>query len=140
MARIGRNLRNRVAERSRYRCDYCHSREDLMGDRLQIDHIIPKAEGGEDSEENLCLACSSCNRFKSAKTHARDPKSKTLVRLFNPNLQEWAEHFIWDDRGVKIVGLTPCGRATVLALQMNNPWILRVRAFWVRAGEHPRVE
>lgn len=140
MVKLGKNLRERVFARSRQRCAYCLSRQELMSDRLQIDHIIPKALGGNSDDENLCLACSSCNRFKASKLYARDPRTKTPVRIYNPNQQKWFENFRWNKDGTRIIGLTPCGRATIVALQLNNPWIMRVRSFWVSAKEHPPIE
>ncbi len=35
---------------------------------MDVDHIIPKARGGVDDDENLQLLCSSCNRIKGKKT------------------------------------------------------------------------
>jgi len=130
-------LRARVAQRSKYRCGYCLAREAIIGIRLNVEHIIPKDAGGLTSEENLCLACQSCNRAKWYHTHARDPISNQMVPFFNPNTQNWFEHFHWNDNGTKVIGLTPCGRATVVALQLNNPYMVRAREYWVNANEHP---
>ena len=115
-------------------------REDLIGDHLQIDHIIPKITGGMTKGENLCLACSACNRFKGYQMHARDPITRQLVRLFNPNKQNWLEHFRWSEDGVLIIGRTPCGRATVAALNLNNARRIPARRLWVRFNEHPPKE
>ncbi len=41
-------------------CVYCSSTE-----KLSIDHIIPKNKGGQDSGENLVLACRRCNCSKN---------------------------------------------------------------------------
>lgn len=38
------------------------------------------------------------------------------------------------------MGLTACGRATVLALQLNNAYAVTVRQAWVSVGWHPPVE
>jgi hypothetical protein len=38
---------------------------------------------------------------------------------------------------VRIVATTPAGRATVVALNMNNPVIVEVRRRWVSVGWHP---
>nr|WP_277127848.1 HNH endonuclease signature motif containing protein [Chlorogloeopsis fritschii] len=40
---------------------------------MEIDHIIPKAVGGTDDEENLWLASRLCNTFKGIQTHGQDP-------------------------------------------------------------------
>jgi hypothetical protein len=63
-----------------------------------------------------------------------------LVPLFNPRTQVWAEHLVWSDNGVEIIGLTPVGRATVSALKLNQPFMLRARRRWVMAGWHPPAD
>src|SRR5262249_47721993 len=40
--------------------------------------------------------------------------------LFHPRTQIWAEHFSWSQDGLRIVGLTPIGRATVAALHLDD--------------------
>ncbi len=64
-AHIPRSLRQRVVAEFRNRCAYCHTLAAITGARLVIDHIIPEAAGGPTVQENLCLACHSCNEFKS---------------------------------------------------------------------------
>lgn len=105
---------------------------------MTIDHIMPKSKGGALLDEgNLCLACERCNVYKSNQTHARDPQTGRRVPLFHPRRQRWARHFRWSEDGAHIVGLTACGRATVDALQMNHPEIVRARRNWVAVGWHP---
>jgi hypothetical protein len=66
---------------------------------------------------------------------------KTAVALFNPRTQKWFDHFRWSDDGLYILGLTPIGRATVLALHLSDdPEALTVRRYWVVAGWHPPTE
>jgi hypothetical protein len=60
-----------------------------------------------------------------------------LVPLFNPRRQSWSEHFVWSDDGTRILGKTPIGRATIVALQLNNLISVVVRRHWVPAGWHP---
>jgi len=38
------------------------------------------------------------------------------------------------------MGQTACGRATVLALQLNNAYAVTVRQAWVSVGWHPPTE
>ena len=107
---------------------------------LEIDHIIPTAQGGTCDEKNLWLACLLCNSFKGTQTHRRDPETDRLVQLFNPRTQKWHRHFAWSEDCTHIVGRTACGRATVFALQLNNTCALIVRREWISAGWHPPKE
>lgn len=102
-----------------------------------IDHIIPEAAGGETVWGNLCVACHSCNEFKGAQMEAQDPLTDQCVPLFHPHQQHWHEHFCWSEDGSHIIGLTPPGRATVAALNMNHPLIVEARRRWARVGWHP---
>jgi len=128
----------RVREAGRNRCGYCLSPQNLVMARLEIEHILPRAKGGTDAESNLWLSCPLCNRYKADRTLARDPETGEVTALFNPRLQVWSEHFRWSADGLRIIGQTPVGRATVAALHLaNDPDALLVRAFWVLAGWHP---
>ncbi len=46
-----------------------------------------------------------------------------------------AEHFGWS--GVRVVGLTPTGRAMVKALDLNRATLLSIRAEEELLGRHP---
>jgi hypothetical protein len=104
---------------------------------MELDHLIPEALGGLTVEENLWLACSLCNNHKADRIAAADPATGELVRLFDPRRQTWSEHFVWTSEGERIAGRTPAGRATVLALNMNRPSLVRARQAWVSVGWHP---
>ncbi|MGE0127107.1 MAG: HNH endonuclease [Blastocatellales bacterium] len=133
-------LRQQVAEAARHRCGYCLSAQRYVMGILEIEHIISLALGGASDESNLWLACGFCNRFKGTQISAVDPASGERVPLFNPRTQKWSEHFQWDEAGVLIIGITAIGRATVVALQLNNELAVRVRGHWVRAGWHPPTD
>jgi hypothetical protein len=130
-------LRQLVTERDLYRCAYRRTSQHNSGLRLQIDHIVPRSRGGKTGLDNLCLACASCNNHKQARQMAADPASGELVDLYHPLQQEWRAHFAWDETLTVILGLTPCGRATVEALNMNNDPVVWARRRWVEAGWHP---
>ncbi len=130
-------LRRKVAAQARYRCGYCKTSETIAGTPMEIEHFVPESRGGSTTEDNLWLACSLCNRHKSHRTTAEDPASGQTVALFNPRLQTWHEHFSWVDTGTRIAGLTATGRATVQALDLNRPVLMRARLRWVEAGWHP---
>jgi len=134
---VGSALRRQVQNRAGGLCEYCRTSERLTGYALEIDHIIPQAQGGASIITNLCLACRRCNAYKSYRTDALDPQSGQRVLLFNPRLHFWAEHFAWSDDGTQILGLTASGRAIIEQLRMNDPLIVRARGLWVSAGWHP---
>jgi hypothetical protein len=135
---IPAEIDRRVREAARHRCGYCLSPQHLVMARLEVEHILPLAKGGTDDETNLWLACPICNGHKSDKTMAIDPDTGVAVPLFNPRTQTWAEHFAWSDNGIRIIGRTPIGRATVVALHLSDdPDALEVRSYWVLAGWHP---
>lgn len=136
-AYVSVELRRQVREDAGAWCGYCLSAEALTGSPLTIEHIVPIAAGGPSVRDNLWLACHRCNEFKSTQTHALDPDSGEPAPLFNPRTQIWREHFAWSPDGARILGLTPTGRATVQALQLNNEHIVQARRFWVEAGRHP---
>ncbi|MGH2515163.1 MAG: HNH endonuclease [Ktedonobacterales bacterium] len=117
------------------------SPQHLVLARLEIEHIIPLANGGSDDETNLWLACPICNGHKSDKTEGFDPVTQAVVPLFNPRMQPWWDHFRWADDGLRIVGITPTGRVTVSALHLDSDTdALAVRSYWVLAGWHPPKE
>lgn len=106
---------------------------------MTCDHIQPVSKGGEATFENVCLACRSCNEFKSDATDAVDPLTGETVSLFNPCTQRWFEHFGWSYDGTRVEGITAIGRATVVRLRMNNLVIIVARRRWVISGWHPPV-
>lgn len=87
--------------------------------------------------DNLALACFHCNRRKSDSLAAIDPVSGEETPLFNPRLDRWDEHFIWSADRLSITGLTPTGRATVVALALNRAWAVDIRAADLAVGRHP---
>lgn len=135
--KIRPSLVARIRHQARYRCGYCLSNEILLGMPMEIEHLIPLAMGGASTEDNLWSACRRCNGFKGAQTEVADPLSQQLTALFNPRIQSWQDHFTWSEDGTQVIGLTPCGRATVVALNLNNPEISAARRLWVSVGWWP---
>lgn len=131
------DVRARVRSQAGERCGYCLSPQRLVMGWLEIEHITPTAAGGLDEETNLWLSCRLCNGFKGAQTEGLDPETGERVRLFDPRGQRWSEHFAWSEDGTRVLGKTPCGRATVIGLQLNNVIAVMVRREWVSAGWHP---
>jgi hypothetical protein len=135
--KIPKKLRAEVRRRANQRCEYCQTPELLVGSEHEIDHIIPRSHKGPTTSQNLCLACASCNGYKHAKMYGRDPETDQEYPLFHPRLQPWHEHFTWNEDGSHIIGLTPYGRATIIALHLNHALIVKTRAIWVQFGYHP---
>ncbi|MEO1353831.1 MAG: HNH endonuclease [Cyanobacteria bacterium J06635_15] len=136
---ISDSIRKRVRAEADYRCEYCKTSSRLIGMPLVIDHVLPQSLGGDDARRNLAAACYRCNEFKGSKTHASDPVTGLLVSLFNPRCQNWGEHFEWVNGGTHIAGVTSTGRGTVIALRLNNDWLVQSRALWMESGWHPPI-
>jgi hypothetical protein len=134
---ISAAVRKRVRDAANGRCGYCLMAAQLIHAPMEIEHIIPIVAGGTDDEENLWLACPWCNLFKGAQTHAVDPETGVQVRLFNPREQIGKEQFTWDENRARILGLTPCGRATVVALKLNHEEALAFRKLMASINWYP---
>jgi hypothetical protein len=114
---VAKDVANRVRSRAQSRCEYCWMHQSLQGATFHIEHIFPKSLGGESIEENLALACASCNLHKAERTHILLPGTNTLVALFNPRTDRWEDHFYWEQFTIR--GKTDVGVVTVVALDLN---------------------
>ena len=60
-----------LGERASWICIYCQLRGDEYmgpdGRAWHIDHLFPQSKGGDSMEDNLVIACATCNIKKSAK-------------------------------------------------------------------------
>lgn len=65
-----RRKRARVLERDSFCCKPCE-REGKLTVATQVDHVIPKAEGGSDDDDNLQAICDPCHEAKSQKEAGR---------------------------------------------------------------------
>ena len=60
---ISKSVRFEVFKRDSFKCQYCgRSAPDVI---LEVDHIVPVAEGGDNEMINLVTSCMDCNRGKS---------------------------------------------------------------------------
>ena len=134
---VSADLRRQITEDAEHRCGYCLTDEALSGIPLTLDHLVPVAAGGPTTRDNLWLACRPCNEFKATQTQATDPQTRETVAMFNPRTQDWRTHFGWNADQTEIHGLTPTGRATVAALHLNRPMLVRARRRWLLAGWYP---
>ena len=60
--------RRNVFKRDHFTCQYCQRQPGA--EELTIDHVIPRAQGGETTWQNCVLACVTCNAKKAARTPA----------------------------------------------------------------------
>ncbi|MBI5535091.1 MAG: HNH endonuclease [Deltaproteobacteria bacterium] len=65
-----------VMLRDQFQCQYCGRTP--APSELNIDHVVPRSQGGEDSWENLVTACRPCNLKKGGRTP--DQSGMHLIR------------------------------------------------------------
>jgi hypothetical protein len=140
MAKRKVRLRDLVFRRAEGRCEYCRSPAMFAHQSFSIEHIKPRSRKGQRSLQNLALSCQGCNNHKYDRTKSRDPISGKTVVLFHPRRHRWSEQFAWTHDGTQILGLTPIGRATVEALQLNREALVNLRRVLVQANEHPPID
>ena len=118
--------RESVHARAGNACEYCGLQQHHSPlAALQIEHILPRKHRGGDNVDNLALACIDCNIHKGSNIAGIDPATGALSEIFHPRRHSWEEHFEW--HGVRIVGKTSIGRATVEVLSMNSDEQLQLR-------------
>ena len=59
-----RKRRKRILLRDRHLCQPC-LRNDIMTQAKEVDHIVNKASGGTDDDENLEAICTPCHKKKT---------------------------------------------------------------------------
>ena len=132
---IPARLRRQVVLRAQNRCEYCGLAQAGQEAAFHADHVVPVLAGGRTTFENLALACVSCSLRKGARQQAADPLTGAVATLYNPREDLWRLHFRWN--GVRLVGLSPTGRATILALKLNRPVALAIRQEEAAWHRHP---
>lgn len=124
-----------VAQRARYQCEYCRAPEVISNIAFEVDHIIPLSKNGLDVEQNWALSCRVCNLRKLAHIDGFDSVTQQQIRLFNPRIDDWNEHFaIQREVPFLLAGKTSIGRATLERLEMNSPLQVRARELWIALG------
>lgn len=110
--------RRQVYLRAAGRCEYCLVHQNDSYAPHQIDHVIAEKHGGTTILSNLALSCVLCNRRKGSDISSVDPETRQVAPLYNPRTELWSHHFSLE--GLRVVGKTPEGRATVALLQLNR--------------------
>jgi 5-methylcytosine-specific restriction endonuclease McrA len=114
---MAKSQRRRVADRARYRCEYCQLPQAYTSLPHEIDHVRARKHHGRTSLRNLCWAYAACNAAKGPNIAGYDPETDELVPLFNPRQDRWDEHFAWD--GPRLRGHSAIARATIDVLRIN---------------------
>lgn len=86
---LSKKIRFEVFKRDKFTCQYCgKSSPDVV---LEVDHIVPVAEGGTNDIENLITACFDCNRGKGKRELTDDAVIKKQKKELD-HLQERREN------------------------------------------------
>lgn len=73
---LTKRMRFDVFKRDRFCCQYCGATPPAV--ILEVDHVVPVAEGGKNQIDNLVTACFDCNRGKSDRMLSDMPQTLNL--------------------------------------------------------------
>ena len=132
---ISTSLRQLINDRAGGKCEYCLIHQDFSIYSHEVDHAVAVKHGGSSTEENLVLACLSCNRYKDSDLTSIDPITKEITSLFNPRSYKWSNHFQLKESS--ILGITAIGRTTIFLLKLNEPKRLLIRKALISQQLYP---
>ncbi len=75
--------RYNIFARDRNTCQYCGKK--FSRSELNLDHVIPRSQGGISSWENVVCSCHSCNRHKGGRT----PTQAKMKLIGQPRRPAW---------------------------------------------------
>lgn len=79
-----RLTRRNLMIRDQFQCQYCGRRPSVR--ELNVDHVVPRSRGGQDSWENLVVSCRTCNLRKGRRT----PAEAGMALLSTPHHPRWS--------------------------------------------------
>ena len=126
-------LRALVRHRAQGLCEYCLLHEQDLLHGFHVDHVISEKHSGPTQDHNLAWACPFCNRAKGSDIAGY--VDGNLVRLYNPRIDRWSEHFRLD--GARMAALSAIGRVTLPLLGLNDAYRLAMRELLLEAGLFP---
>ena len=132
---ISTSLRQLISDRAGGKCEYCLLHQDFSIYSHEVDHAVAVKHGGASNEENLGLACLSCNRYKGSDLTSIDPITQKITPLFNPRSYKWSNHFQLKESS--ILGITAIGRTTIFLLKLNEPKRLLIRKALISQQLYP---
>ena len=135
MARwISAELRQVIAARANFLCEYCLIAEADTFYGCEVDHIISLKHGGSSEADNLAYACALCNRSKGSDVGSISTTGE-FSRFFNPRTDRWGEHFRLEQAVIR--PLTAVGEVSARILEFNNSARLHEREEMIRFGKYP---
>jgi len=75
--------RYNIFARDKSTCQYCGHR--LSRSELNLDHVVPRAQGGTSTWENVVCSCHECNRRKGGRT----PAEARMRLIAQPRKPAW---------------------------------------------------
>lgn len=126
-------LRDLVANRAGFRCEYCRIYSSASFFSFHIDHVVSLKHGGETTADNLAYACPVCNLNKGPDVATFLDDITTPVRLFNPRIDQWNTHFVAEETGF-LTTRTDIGTATIKILNLNHPDSIIERKEMIQLG------
>jgi 5-methylcytosine-specific restriction endonuclease McrA len=79
-----RLTRRNLMLRDGHQCQYCARRPGAR--ELNVDHVVPRSRGGDDSWDNLVISCRTCNLKKGKRT----PDEAGMRLLRAPRKPHWS--------------------------------------------------
>ena len=128
-------LRDQVRQRASDYCEYCQMPQACTQLPHEADHIRAQKHKGPTTLQNLCWACALCNSHKGSDASAYVPGTDELVRLFNPRIDSWGDHFEWV--GPRLMGKTDIALATLELLRINADSRVRLRGMLIAVDLFP---
>jgi 5-methylcytosine-specific restriction enzyme A len=68
-------LRGIVMERDGWLCQPCQ-RNGRVTEAAEVDHVLPKAKGGDDDIDNLQAICTDCHKAKTMTDEGKRPRRR----------------------------------------------------------------
>jgi 5-methylcytosine-specific restriction endonuclease McrA len=87
--------RRNIFKRDKFVCQYCG--EQPGTDALTIDHVVPRAQGGESRWDNCVLACVDCNHRKADRT----PQQAAMRLRRTPVRPKWTPLYAAHDMRIE---------------------------------------
>ncbi|MCP4502727.1 MAG: HNH endonuclease [Deltaproteobacteria bacterium] len=76
--------RQNIYLRDKFTCQYCYKH--FQRHHLNLDHVVPRSQGGRSSWENIVCSCVKCNLKKGGRT----PAEANMQLLTQPKRPTWS--------------------------------------------------